>query len=186
MSYLATFIVPTMGRDTLRRALDSIIAQTDPDWDAHIIGDGLGENWTPPWIHQRMLWSNTPSKLGAGNRGGMLRNHALSTAVGQWFAFLDDDDRMDIHYLEWLRVESKDKDLVVFHMKYPDGTVLPPGDHLSLGSVGISFAVRSEFQRQHNIWFVPSEIEDWIFIETALKMGARVKVSPHIAYYVRH
>lgn len=44
----------------------------------------------------------------------------------------------------------------------------------------------SNLQRQHALWFDPSGGEDWYFIEAAKKAGARVKISPHIAYYVRH
>lgn len=186
MPYFCTFITPTIGRDTLTRTIQSVINQTCADWNMHVVGDGLGSDWKPPWLHQRILFSNLSQKHGTSNHGGMCRNHALSTAVGQWFAFVDDDDRLDEHYLEWLREESINRDVVVFRMKYPDESVLPSGDALALGNVGISFAVRSEFQRASNVWFIPSETEDWGFLSSLLSSGARLKMSSRIAYYVRH
>lgn len=186
MSYFCTFVIPTIGRDTLRRTLQSVIDQTDPDWNAIVVADGLTADWTPPWMHTRILHAHTLKRLGVNNHGGMARNHALSNYVGAWVAFVDDDDRVDPNYVRWLKEDSKDRDVVVFHMRLPDGGVLPAGDALGCGGVGISFAVRGEFQKQNNLWFVPSSIEDWTFLEHCMNFGARIKVSDKIAYYVRH
>ena len=36
-----TFIIPTIGRETLKNSIDSLINQTDHDWNAIIIFDGI-------------------------------------------------------------------------------------------------------------------------------------------------
>lgn len=188
MGYFATFIVPTTGRDTLSRTLKSIVEQTDTDWNALVIGDGLGGNWRCPWHHHKIWTSVIYPKVGFANAGGQMRNHGMANAVGDWLCFVDDDDRLDINYLKWLREEANDKDLVVFHMQYDDGSVLPPFNTSSLvgGQVGISFALRAEFQREKKLWFVPSMEEDWTILNAAITGGARGRLCPKIGYYVRH
>lgn len=181
-----TFIVPTIGRDTLARALESIAAQTDTDWNALVIGDGMGKDWRPPWVHDCIFYNNVREKLGAVNHGGLLRDYGISCASGDWLCFLDDDDRLDPHYVEWLKEESPELDILVFRMKYPDGLILPSNGPLFSGGVGISFAIRAEFQKRHNLWFPASSEEDWIFLRTAMGGNARLKVSDRVAYYVRH
>lgn len=188
MAPFATFIIPTSGRDTISRSLKSIVDQTDPDWSALVVGDGLGGNWRCPWHHANIWTSVIYPKVGFANAGGQMRNHGMRNGVGHWFCFLDDDDRLDVNYLKWLREESVEKDLVVFQMQYDDGYVLPPPKTTSLvgGQVGISFAVRAEFQREKNLWFIPSMEEDWTFLNTAISLGARGRFCEKIAYYVRH
>ena len=38
---LITFIIPTIGRHTLSKTLDSLINQTNPNWKAIVIFDGI-------------------------------------------------------------------------------------------------------------------------------------------------
>lgn len=182
MSFV-TFVIPTIGRETLSRALDSVKGQTLEDWDAIIVADGV-EVQSPEHKHIRL--ERLEQRQGTANHGALARNRGLDLATGEWVAFLDDDDRLDLKYAEWLKEESPDQDFVVFRMTYPEGPVLPPGDQLLPCQVGISFAIRRQFAKERNISFDPGPHEDWHFIKTVLGHSARTKVSEHLAYYVRH
>lgn len=184
MSFV-TFIIPTIGRPTLDRTLKWIIAQTDPDWNAIVVGDGV-EKFVLPVTHDNILSVNLSTKCGEQNFGGRVRNHGMKMSNGDWIAFVDDDDRLGEHYVQWLREECASFDMVIFRMATPDGLCLPPDQNIVPGQVGISFAIRSEFQRKEGLLFSPSGGEDWDFIERATRAKARVKLSQHIAYYVRH
>lgn len=186
MSVFCTFILPSVGRSTIDRTIKSIVDQTDSDWNAMVVGDGLGGNWSPGWQHCKIWSSVVYPKVGTGNFGGEMRNHAMRNAVGEWFAFVDDDDRVDINYVSWLKEESKNSDVVVFRMRFDDGRILPSEHGLSCGGVGISFAVKSQFQRDNNIWFIPGETEDWTMLEQFGNKKAQIHVSDRVAYYVRH
>lgn len=186
MGYFCTFIVPSVGRITLDRTLKSIVEQTDSDWNAMVVGDGIGGNWSPGWQHCKIWSSVIYPKVGAGNCAGIIRNHGMDHAIGKWICFVDDDDRLDVNYVSWLKEEEKDFDVVVFRMIFSDGRVVPSEHNLFCGGVGISFAIRSEFQRQNDVRFVPSEIEDWLLLEKCIGLSARIKVSDRVAYYVRH
>lgn len=41
---IVTFIIPTIGRDTLSKTIDSLINQTNPNWKAIIVFDGIPSN----------------------------------------------------------------------------------------------------------------------------------------------
>lgn len=182
-----SFIIPSINRPTLARALQSVIDQTDKDWNAVIVGDFV-PNFFLPIGHDRFLVTNLSRKLGNGaNGGGLVRSHGMSLASGLWFAFLDDDDRLDIHYAEWLREEATDADMVIFRMREgAGGRVLPANQRLEGGGVGISFAVRAQLQMDKGLWFPADPVEDWIFIQNTVTSGGRIKISERVAYYVRH
>ena len=192
MSFV-TFIIPTIGRETLWRTLNSLLQQTNQDWTALVLVDAV-RNFKLPMRDSRIFVLRCGEKLGESHFSGYVRNYGMGLAMGQWCGFVDDDDRLDHHYVEWLRQEAAETDLHVFRMKYnprrDDGVELLPRSTdvcgLKAGEVGISFAVRRKFQQQHDIWFTSEEFEDWLFIERCLKAKARCKISDHVAYYVRH
>lgn len=184
MSFV-TFIIPTIGRPTLDRTIKWLEVQTDPDWNAIIVADRV-DNFSLPVESDKCLYVNLSKKLGTSNFSAMVRNHGMSFANGEWIAFVDDDDRIGECYVQWLKEECASYDLVIFRMATPDGICIPPAQDIGPGLVGISFAVRSSFQREKGILFSPSGGEDWDFVEKARGSKARIKISDHIAYYVRH
>jgi hypothetical protein len=124
----------------------------------------------------------------------MVRNCGMGLVVSKWCGFVDDDDRLDNHYVEWLKQECDNQDLVVFKMRYSPAredaveTLPRTTDVTALGQaeVGISFAVRTQFQKDRDVWFQTEEFEDWLFIKRCLDVHAKCKVSERVAYYVRH
>lgn len=180
----STFIVPTVGRPTLVRALDSLSRQTDPDWSALVVADGVGEFFLPR-VDDRIFFVNLRCRLGDRNFGGSARNHGMAHAPGEWISFVDDDDRVDVDYVAWLKGESSGMDMVVFRMQYQNGAVLPEGNDVGCGQVGISFSLRRDFQRERNLWFPNSAVEDWSMVQASIGAGARWKISSRVAYYVR-
>jgi hypothetical protein len=182
---LVTFIIPTVGRSTIDRTLLSLKSQTDADWDAIILADMVND-FSPGIKDTRFHLMSLTRKVGFSNCSGNVRNFGFSFAPGEWCGFVDDDDRLDEHYVEWLRQEGDGHDLVVFRMMMPDGSVLPSGSAILPCQVGISFSIRRQFQLSANVWFGPSPTEDWDFIHGAIHSGARHRVSDRIAYYVRH
>ena len=54
---LVTFIIPTIGRDSLQMAINSLYQQTIWDWKAIIIFDGIEQpsGYTEPILHEKRL-----------------------------------------------------------------------------------------------------------------------------------
>ena len=107
------------------------------------------------------------------------------------FVFLDDDDSFSPDYINNLYDEisiNPNMDICVFRMTFsPDNdTILPRfgEESISVGQIGISFAVNKKFINKHNIRFVNSSIEDYFFLEKCEERGANIHYSNHINYLV--
>lgn len=88
-----SIVLPTCNRATLLdRALESVLAQSDPEWELLITDDGSTDGtWTSlcNWTHREdriRCWRH-------GNRGqAASRNEMLQHARSPWVVFLDSDD----------------------------------------------------------------------------------------------
>ncbi|WP_448562366.1 glycosyltransferase family 2 protein [Trichothermofontia sp.] len=91
---LVSVIIPAyQAQNTIQRAVNSLLAQTYPAWEALIIADDGADYWPllEPRSRQddRLRYLST-HQIGAGS--SRARNVGLSQAKGQMVAFLDADD----------------------------------------------------------------------------------------------
>ena len=193
---LVTFIVPSKGRDSIVRTLESLHNQTDDRWEAAIIFDGgakqaLQKVAALSYRTDPRIQSYTMPRMGEKNFAAIPRNFGMSKASSEWVAFVDDDDVLSCDYVTHLWEESLLKpsvETVIFRMSrmHTDLHVLPPKDDAMFheNQVGISFAVkRSLFEAGY--WFRPSPIEDFKFLETVFTANKTMVISPHVTYYVK-
>jgi len=85
----ASVITPTLGRETLRRTLESLVAQAKTDWEAIVVddGDGSGIGMAESFADKRIRAFANPG------RGQVdARNAAIAAAQGELICWLDDDD----------------------------------------------------------------------------------------------
>ena len=117
MSVLVSVVIPTYNRaDDLARALDSVLRQTYPRWEALVIDNRSTDN-SHDVVHRlndaRIRW------LEIANNGVIAasRNLGIYHASGEFIAFLDSDDYWKSDKLErsifWL---SRDFDIVYHDM----------------------------------------------------------------------
>lgn len=195
---LVSFVIPSVGRHTLARSLDSLADQTDVAFEAVLVLDGvaaadaearMGRAFSEyPWLRVLEI-----AKLGWGNCAGEVRNHAFPLCSGRYVAFLDDDDTLHQDYVRWLREEaaacgSREPDVVVFRMW--DGTrVLPPvqSTDFRMCEVGISFAVRRSLlgDGEGQLRFQASTVEDFVMLDRLRDTGRRILMAGRVAYFVR-
>lgn len=205
MDGLVTFVVPSVGRESLAGALESLLAQTDGDWCCWVVLDSVEEN---PDLPDRVLDDKRIQFMSA-RRGsaGLARNVALQYVKTKWAAFLDDDDFLGVDYVKLLRTYGADKDVVVFRMYHPELGVLPPvgmkPEELRWGQVGISFAVRTAYfaaslldgDAGEGVRFIAEKDpdnpepgramnEDIKLLEDLRERNARFVIADEITYYV--
>jgi glycosyltransferase involved in cell wall biosynthesis len=189
----ATFVIPTLGRESLARALESLVAQTDPDWQAVVIGDGL---LSVPGIEVpagKVTCISAPRLRSAG----LVRNVAFERGLvtSPWTAFLDDDDTVSPDYVRWLREQEDGHDVVIFRMLDPRLGILPDLEEPRIvwGQVGLSFAVRTRWFVDEGKRFIREEHpddparaknEDIRLLEDLRDAGAALHIAPQIAYFV--
>ena len=184
-----TFIIPTIGRESLQASVQCLLNQTVDEWLAIIIFDGIEPNFECD--DPRITIVSAP-KLGEGkNSAGSVRNHGIAMATTEWIAFLDDDDKISNNYTECLLSEShifSKQDLIIFRMKWDkfDGQLLPRKEQTMYAycEVGISFAFKKHIF-DSGIQFIPSHVEDFKLLEMVREKGYKMMISPHVKYFVR-
>ena len=115
---LVSVILPTHNRSNLLpRAVESVCAQIDPQWEIVIEDDGSTDD-TPALVEQlsSRLRKDRLQTLRIAHSGVCAaRNHGLAAARGEFIAYLDDDNFMHPLWLKtvvWGLLERPDVDVV--------------------------------------------------------------------------
>lgn len=190
MRAAVTFVIPTT-QERLRervRAIESVYAQTDPDWLAVVCGSGFVPDLA---IEARTYAVKGPVEGGKATARNMAMRHvhfAASThdVDTDWLAFLDDQDTVSDQYVARLREIKEAADIVVFRMNHPRIGIVPDLLFPSLvaGQIGPNFAVRRAFAHHFALEFRPrTHISEAFFFRDANRCGARVLIHPSICYF---
>lgn len=113
LSSLISIIVPVYNTEKyLRKCIDSIIAQTNKDWELLLVDDGSKDESGK--ICDEYAVKDSRVRVFHKENGGVssARNLALDNARGEWLAFVDSDDVVDKEYLSLERV-ADDTDVVI-------------------------------------------------------------------------
>lgn len=200
-SNVVTFLIPSVGRISLIRTINSLLKQENKFWNCSIGFDGLNQTPFDLPHDSRINTIFYPEKTGVFNTNefghssaGSVRNkildQLLESTTSEWIGFLDDDDSITEDYVQYLSTIEKDIDICIFTMTY-DSTntnLIPkPGSKkVEHCNVGISFAVKTDFLKKTQIRFLQSTGEDFVFLKQAEEMQANILFTNKIAYKVRH
>jgi glycosyltransferase involved in cell wall biosynthesis len=188
-----TFIIPTIGRESLKNVIECLKKQTSPYWKAIIVFDGLDPNLTENDERIQMIQCE---KLGQHNSAGLVRNCGIEKVTTEWVGFIDDDDVITNDYVELFLKEIRyDTDVIIFRMfsaETSSGFVeeinryLPRPNSENVffgGELGISFAAK-KIIFDSGLHFVPSEKEDFEFLQK-VRNNFKLMASPYVTYFVR-
>ena len=117
-----TFIIPTIGRDTLPDAIDCLLNQTCLEWKAIIIFDGIEPTIRISDDRITILQCEKRHDRTHFHSAGYVRNYGIQFATTEWVAFLDDDDGIKPTYVETFlkEVTDYDNDVIIFRMVRTD------------------------------------------------------------------
>jgi glycosyltransferase involved in cell wall biosynthesis len=183
---MITFIVPSLNRTTLKRTINSLLNQTNPNWKCIIIYDGVdGDDFNDDRIKTiKIKKTGVVGKI--NGQSGLVRNVGIKMVDTEWISFLDDDDTIDCNYVEVLLKKYSKYDLVIWRMKYNNGIILPPlnSDDISFGKVGISFCFKNIFK---DLLFDENKNgEDYDMIKKITSKTNNFIITPEVFYLVRH
>lgn len=181
-----TFIIPSINRPTLQRSINSLINQTNPNWECIVIYDGVdGKDFEDKRI--KVIKSPKIGLVGPNNgQSGLVRNIGLKECQTSWIGFLDDDDTLDSNYVDTLYKKYNNYDFVVWRMIYDTGLILPPMslNKLIFSTVGISFCFKNKFK---DLFFDRNrDGEDFDFLMKLQSSTSNFIITPEIFYKVRH
>jgi glycosyltransferase involved in cell wall biosynthesis len=181
-----TFIIPSINRPTLTRTVQSLLNQTNENWNCIIIFDGV-EGITFDDSRIKVIKSDKVGLVGPNNgQSGLVRNIGIKDCQTEWIAFLDDDDTVSPDYVKTLFEKYENYDFVVWRMIYPNGFVLPPpnSNDLVFARVGISFCYKNKFD---DFYFDKNrDGEDFDFLMKLKSKTNNYIITPEIFYKVRH
>jgi len=186
---IVTFIIPTIGRETLNRSIESILNQTIENWNAIIIFDGIKSNLDIKYITDKRIKIIEIEKKGLYiNCAGEVRNEGIKYANTEWIAFLDDDDTISHNYIETFYKELELNpylDVLIFRMMVND-RIIPKleTNNFYLNDVGISFIMKRSIHSS-GIIFIPDGAEDFLYLDKIRKAGYLIIISHYIKYFVR-
>jgi len=191
---MITFVIPSIGRESLNKTILSLIEQSNQEWRAIVGLDGLKLEE----VESGNLYDNRieiielekSGKIGKKHGvGGEVRNKIIQRITEGIIAFVDDDDTLDKHYVEKIYKYFEDQrvDCLVIRAIHPNGFVMPPvgTKQLRLGNVGISFAANRRFLLKHDLFFEPSEAEDFDLLKR-ISLKGKIKLSDYIGYRINH
>ncbi len=170
---ILTVIIPTMGRDTLERAL----ASCEGADEILVIVDRsrAPEGWTVALPeHARLIEVETCNKGGHSSR-----NTAMPLATGTHLAFLDDDDVFLPGAIDAMRAAACDQP-VVFRMDHPQHGILPRDREVRFGNVSTQMFLVPNDPARLGVWEahapeLPQPGGDYTFIRGCVeKMGGPV------------
>ncbi len=200
-----TFIIPSAGRNTILTTFDSLFNQTDMNWLAIVVFDGVASSdfyqnndtniptflmpFNEMYPTGRICFQHRIA-IGSYNCAAHVRNYAVTLAVTPWVGFVDDDDSLSSRYVEvTTREVSAHSSLDVIVYRMTDGkTLFPPADHknLFMNSVGISFATKRSLWSIEGYNFTPSSAEDYLLLHRLRGDGKHILLSADIMYYVKN
>lgn len=155
---LTTFIIPSIRRPSLQRAIESVGS------NPYLVGyDDEG-----------------------GHRAD-IRNQLIQQAKTPWVSFLDDDDIVLPWYVSALEAEIKaNPEVGLIHFREyftTTGRLLPSWPRIAWGDVGISFSVKRDVALAHP--FIEEPYEDLCFVQRVEKAGVTVHFSRELVYIGR-
>ncbi len=124
-----SIIIPVYRvEDFIDKCVNSVIAQSDTDWELLLVDDGSPDN--SPVLCD--CWAQKDSRIRVFHKsnGGVssARNIGLDNIRGSWIMFLDSDDSITSDCLSKCReeIEKYNLDVLQFYMKkiFPDGRVV--------------------------------------------------------------
>lgn len=130
-----SYIVPTIGRDTLKRTLDSIELRAG---DEILLVGELCPEWVKPSPTLRFI------ECPRGNDWGHSeRNYAIPFARGTHIAQIDDDDWYAPGARDLIQsaIDANPDRPAFFRMRYPSGTELWREPVLAFGNVGTPMGI---------------------------------------------
>jgi hypothetical protein len=184
-----TFVIPSIGRESIKNSIESLIKQTEKNWNAIIIFDGVKNTYS---FDDNRIKIIEIEKIGLSDKkscAGFVRNIGLKNINinSKWIGFLDDDDTLSAYYIENLIKEDKlnNPDIIIFRMAYDNGYILPTKYDKSIirNKVGISFCLKTIIAK--NTYFENNPYEDYIFLKKMDNLKHKIIISEKVMYFVK-
>lgn len=176
----------------LPRALDSLLAQSEGDWEAVVIDDGSSDGTGEVVRRYSSFSGNIRLFQRACNRGvGAARNIGIAISSGRFVTFLDSDDEYAVDHLATRKQLLRSNPLLrVVHggMKIVGDPYVPDKEeptrriHLNQCAVGGTFFIRRDVFAEVGGFDDLGYAEDARFLENTIASKIEVHRTDHPSY----
>jgi glycosyltransferase involved in cell wall biosynthesis len=185
-----TIIIPSIGRETLKNSIQSLLNQTLNKWKAIIVYDGCKNILDLDLLNDRRLsYYEIEKTSGVINQAGDVRNYGMQFVKSKWVGFLDDDDCLGKNYVEYFfkNCELFHFDVFIYRMIQEDLKIFPSllSKDIIPCDVGISFIMKMELFRKCGLKFENSHCEDYDFLYIVKKKNHLILISHYIQYFIK-
>ncbi|MFK7803263.1 MAG: glycosyltransferase [Anaerolineae bacterium] len=193
--YVSVIIPIYNAEETLKVTLDSLLAQTHPNWEAVLVDDGSTDGTLQ--IAEAYAQAYTRFKVASQENGGVCsaRNTGIKMCTYDWILYLDADDWIVPEHLEIMTREleadhNADAAYCGWAFITPDGHEvfkdIPTitGDLFAMHAEGCpyaihSFVIRKEIINRAGGWDTSLTVcEDWDVWQRVSRLGTRFKAVP--------
>ena len=193
MKHFFSVIICTYNRARLLpRALDSLLAQSESDWEAIIVDDGSTDDTHEVVKRYTSCCPNIRLFQRSVNRGvAAARNIGVKLAAGRFITFLDSDDEYAVNHLALRRqILQDDSELrmlhggfrVIGHPLVPDKNHPQRMIHLDQCEIGGTFVVNRDVFVEIGGFEDLKYAEDSHFYEMAVESNVTCKLVDHPSY----
>ncbi|MES9950276.1 MAG: glycosyltransferase family 2 protein [Candidatus Thiodiazotropha sp.] len=193
MEKLITVIIPTTGRlEKLKRAIESLYAQSVSDYEIIVINDGCSievSNYIQKQNDHRLVYLE-----GNYGSGAIARNIGINSAKGGYISFLDDDDMYEPDKLDkQLQVLQKyNYDVAVCGSRTLNSNIkyLLSKDHditkqLKEGNpYNITLMCKADILRKNLMDETLSNYQDWDLLVRLIKLNVKIHYIPEMLYVI--
>lgn len=192
------FIIPTIGRESLKESIDSILninLNKIYSLKIIIIFDGI-KNSLPSYYSLLkniiIIESDKVGILCKKNNAGLVRNIGFKYIIDneiscKFISFLDDDDTISPNFIINLYKDNDkcDSDVIINRMMYKNYKIVPnpKTNKLIRNNVGISFVIKRKIIEDGNK-FINSPYEDYIYLMN-IKGRYKMILSGYVNYFVK-
>jgi len=185
-----TIIIPSIGRETLKNSIQSLLNQTLNKWKAIIVYDGCKNILDFDLLNDiRISYYEIVKSNGIINQAGDVRNYGMQFVKSKWVGFLDDDDCLGKNYVEYFfkNCELFHFDVFIYRMIQEDLKIFPSlhSKDIIPCDVGISFIMNIELFREYGLKFENSHCEDYDFLYIVKKKNHLILISHYIQYFIK-
>ena len=185
-----TFIIPSVGRESLKKSVQSLIQQSCECWRAIIIYDGCTNILDEKILKdERLTYYEIEKSSGVINQAGHVRNYGMQFVESKWVGFLDDDDCIGKDYVKYF-FESCNLfhfDVFIYRMIQEDLKIFPSliSKDIIPCDIGISFVMNIRLFRDCGLKFENSHCEDYDFLHLVKRKNYLLMISHYIQYFVK-
>jgi glycosyltransferase involved in cell wall biosynthesis len=188
-----SIILPTFNRAHLiRRAIDSVLAQSFANWELIIVDDGSSDS-TRDEIAEYLIDPRVSYSFETNSGPAMARNRGIASAHGEYITFIDSDDEYLPEHLQTRYDLLKDSDIDLLHGGLEiigDAYVADMHDntkriHISDCFAGGTFFIKRELADRLDGFHDLTYGDDSDFANRAIESGAKVLKTdiPTYRYY---